>query len=611
MPELAREDYEAVRTRTASMGPFEAVRVRRNYRRDGSPIVVEFTSRTHSFASLGRNARITVIKDITERHDAEQTRALLAAIVESSNDAIASLGLDGIITTWNAAATRLFGYSVEEAVGKPFLIIVPPDRVEEDRSLVRRVAGGERIEGYETVRRRKDGVGVAVAVSLAPIRDEAGMVVGISRSARDLTAQKKAEDTLRRTEEQLRQAQKMEAVGRLAGGVAHDFNNMLSVILSYSSLLLTTMESDDPIRTDLDEIRQAAVRAADLTRQLLLFSRQQVVAPRVIDLNDLLAGMDKMLRRLVGEDVELEVVRAQALGQIRADPSNVEQVLMNLVVNARDAMPTGGTLTLETGNVDLDADYAREHVGSSAGAHVMLAVTDTGIGMDESTRAQIFEPFFTTKGPGKGTGLGLSTVFGITQQCGGSMWVHSELGQGTTFKVYFPREEAAATPQIAPFNPATLRGSETILLVEDQEQVRAVALGILKRSGYHVIVARDANEAVRLCERHPDTVHLLVTDVVMPQMSGAELASRLAETRPEMRVLCMSGYADDSIVRHGVLESGLPFLQKPFTPESLTRKVREVLSEGPRRMAVSRSGKFVASRTAASARLRKANDDRR
>jgi CheY-like chemotaxis protein len=359
---------------------------------------------------------------------------------------------------------------------------------------------------------------------------------------------------------------------------------MLSVILSYGELLQGDMKGDDPMRKDVEEITRAAQRAAALTRQLLLFSRQQVVQPRVLDLNETLAGMDRMLRRILGEDVELTSVPAPQLGRIRADPSNVEQVIMNLVVNARDAMPTGGQLTIETRNVDLDEVYAREHFGSAPGPHVMLAVSDSGTGMDKATQSRIFEPFFTTKGPGKGTGLGLSTVFGIAQQSGGSIWVYSEPGKGTTFKVYFPTviAEVDAPQQTLP--PVTLRGRETILLVEDEEQVRTVARGILERGGYRVLAAQNAAEALGLCDGHPGAIDLLITDVVMPQMSGPELARQIAKTRPETRVLCMSGYTDDSIVRHGVVESGVAFLQKPFTPDTLMRKVREVFNApGPER----------------------------
>ncbi|MDB5220149.1 MAG: two-component hybrid sensor and regulator [Myxococcaceae bacterium] len=397
------------------------------------------------------------------------------------------------------------------------------------------------------------------------------IAIGVHRSLGD--------DIRAGLEGQLRQAQKMEAVGRLAGGVAHDFNNVLSVILSYADLMLDTLGRDDPMRDDVDEIRKAGNRAADLTRQLLMFSRQQMLEPKVLDLNDVLSRMDKMLQRILGEDVELVFVAGLGLGRLRADPSSVEQVVMNLVVNARDAMPTGGKLTIETANVDLDEEFVRHHVDAKAGPYVMLAVSDTGIGMDAATRSRIFEPFFTTKPVDKGTGLGLSTVFGIAQQSGGCVYVYSEPGRGTSFKIYLPRvdrEIDVDKARVAVAVPVR-RGTETILLVDDDEQVRLVARGILRKNGYHVIDAKHAGEALLVCEQHVGTIHLLLTDVVMPQMSGPELAKRLAGSRPGMRVMCMSGYTDDSIVRHGILETEIAYLQKPITPESLTRKVREVL----------------------------------
>jgi len=397
-------------------------------------------------------------------------------------------------------------------------------------------------------------------------------------------ASKVSETRLAQSQEQLRQAQKMEAVGRLAGGVAHDFNNVLSVIIGYGDLLLQDLRPADPMRAEVEEIRKAGQRAAGLTRQLLMFSRQQVVEPRVIDLHEVLTSMDKMLQRILGEDVELVSMPPKAAGRVKADPSHIEQVILNLVVNARDAMPTGGKLTLETANVVLDEDYARSHLPAKAGPYVMLAVSDTGVGMDRETQARIFEPFFTTKDIGTGTGLGLSTVFGIVQQSGGNIWVYSEPGKGTTFKVYLPRVDDdvdAPKPHVA---PATLRGTETILLVEDEEQVRTVVVNILRRQGYRVFPAQHAGEALLLCESYPEAIDLLITDVVMPQMSGPELARRLARTRPGMKVLCMSGYTDDSIVRHGVLESGVAFLQKPVTPATLASKVREILDgEDPKK----------------------------
>jgi CheY-like chemotaxis protein len=369
----------------------------------------------------------------------------------------------------------------------------------------------------------------------------------------------------------------MDAVGRLAGGVAHDFNNLLSVILSYAEILLGDLKPLEPMRDEVEQIRRAAGRAADLTRQLLTFSRQQVVEPKVVDLNEVLVNMDKMLQRIIGKDVEMLLLCGRSLGRVRADPGSIEQVIMNLAVNARDAMPTGGKLTMETANVMINEQSASEHLGTSPGPHVMLAVTDTGMGMDRATQARIFEPFFTTKDKGKGTGLGLSTVFGIVQQSGGSIWVYSEPGKGTSFKVYFPRVDEAPDELRAQQPPRTLRGNETVLLVEDDEQVRAVAGGILRRHGYRVFDAKNGGEAMLFCEMHTDSIHLLISDVVMPHMSGPELARRLVVARPDMVVLCMSGYTDDSVFRHGVMDSDIAYLQKPITPESLTRKVREVL----------------------------------
>ena len=574
---LTGEGDESVRGRVADMAQAEISGTRRHRRKDGSEVTAQFTTRPLTFA--GRRARITVLSDVTASLEAEQTRALLAAIVASSNDAIISKRLDGVITSWNGAAERLFGYPAAEAVGTPITVLIPDDRLHEELSIQEQIAAGGRIDSFQTVRRRKDGSLVAVSVSIAPMHDASGKVVGASKTVRDLSIQRAAEERLRVTEEQLRQAQKMEAVGRLAGGIAHDFNNLLSVILSYADLMSMSIPAIDPVQADLSEIRKAGTSAAELTRQLLTFSRQQVIAPKVSDLNEILAGMDNMLQRILGEDVELVSSLAPSLGRVLVDPSNVEQVVMNLVVNARDAMPTGGQLTIETGNTELDAQFARDHFGAVAGPHVMLAVSDTGVGMDRATQARIFEPFFTTKAVGKGTGLGLSTVFGIAQQAGGSVWVYSEPGEGTTFKIYFPRVEDPLSVARSSTSPETLRGAETILLVEDQEQVRVVALGILERHGYHVIVAQNANDALHLARTHAGTIDLLLTDVVMPLLSGAELAKRISLLRPGINVLYMSGYTDDSVIRHGVLESCMAFLQKPFTVEGLTRKVREVLSE--------------------------------
>ncbi|HVY47407.1 MAG TPA: PAS domain S-box protein [Minicystis sp.] len=522
-------------------------------------------------ATVGPNECISFFLDITERRRTE-------AALRASEARYRLMFDESPMPKWvydaetlrvldvNATAVHDFGYSREEFLAMRITDLRPPEDVPAFLEAERGAAASPRFGVWRVRKRGGDTIQVEITKhSIALDGRLCRIAVG-----KDITERL-------RLEEQLRQSQKMEAIGRLAGGVAHDFNNVLSVILSYAEVLLEDIEPGQSMRADVEEIQSAGRRAADLTRQLLMFSRQQVLEPRVLDLTDVLKSMSKMLERLVGADVEIVSVTREPLGSVRADPSSVEQVIMNLVVNARDAMPTGGKLTLETHDVVLDEGYARAHVGAKPGPHVMLAVTDTGSGMDAATLGRIFEPFFTTKGIGKGTGLGLSTVFGIVQQSGGSIFVYSEPRVGTTFKIYLPRVDDAAdeVPEVEAV--AARGGSETILLVEDDEQVRVVARSILEKHGYRVLEARNAAEALSHAEHHPGPIHLLLSDVVMPQMSGPALAKRLAATRPDMKVLCMSGYTDDSIVRHGVIEAELAFLQKPFTPEALTKRVRDVL----------------------------------
>jgi nitrogen-specific signal transduction histidine kinase len=394
-----------------------------------------------------------------------------------------------------------------------------------------------------------------------------GAIVG---NLRDVTERK-------RLEEQFRQAQKMQAVGRLAGGIAHDFNNLLTIILGYCEIVLEGLRPSDPLHDLLEQIEKAGKRASVLTNQLLAFSRKQVLQPRVLELNVLVAEMEKMLGRLIGEDVDLAVAAAPDLWRIKADVGQMEQVLMNLAINARDAMTNGGKLTIETDNVELDDLYVSAHSESRPGEYVRLAVTDSGCGMDPVTMAQIFEPFFSTKGD-KGTGLGLATVYGIVKQSGGHIEVYSEVGIGTTFKVYLPRDYEDSTTHSASQAPKTIhQGNETVLLTEDEDAVRALAKLVLQRNGYRVLEARHGGEALLLCEQTQEVIDLLVTDVVMPNMNGRQVAERLKTIRPEMKVLFLSGYTDDAIVRHGVLDANMHFLQKPFTAEGLAQKVRTVL----------------------------------
>jgi CheY-like chemotaxis protein len=376
----------------------------------------------------------------------------------------------------------------------------------------------------------------------------------------------------------------MEAIGRLAGGVAHDFNNLLTVIKGYAGLLLSLQADESNQQSkDIEQIMQAAEQAATLTRQLLAFSRQQPLQPKIINLNQVMAYLEKMLRRLIGEDIDLTTTLADELGQVKADPGQIEQVIMNLVVNARDAMPQGGKLTVETANVELDESYTRHYVDVMPGAYVMLAVSDTGQGMNEETQSHIFEPFFTTKAPGHGTGLGLATVHGIVKQSNGHIWVYSEPGQGTVFKIYLPRVQnplELAQPDMP--STASLEGKETILLVEDNEMVRQLVRQVLDKNGYRVLVAHNGEAAIQVCKQDETLIHLLVTDVIMPGgMNGYEVAKLLTSFYPAMKVLYMSGYADEAIVRHGILEKGIDFLQKPFTPKILAQKVREVLDTAP------------------------------
>ncbi|HEY0465382.1 MAG TPA: response regulator [Polyangiaceae bacterium] len=470
----------------------------------------------------------------------------------------------------NEAALNHYGYSRDELATLTVAVLeaAPLSGPVEET--------GDGLEETAVLHKKRDGTLIWVELKVHDIELQ-GRAACLA-SVRDVTERKLAQAALRRTEEQLRQAQKMEAIGNLAGGVAHDFNNLLSVILGYTGLIIEEFKPGDPLRLDLEQVQSAGEKAAQLTRQLLAFSRKQMLELVVLDINRVVADIEKMLGRLIGEDVQVTVLTDLALGKVHADAGQIEQIIMNLVVNARDAMPMGGKLTIETANVELDRAYAEQHVDVKPGSYVMLAVTDTGTGMDEATRARVFEPFFTTKSKDRGTGLGLATVFGIVKQSGGHIWLCSEVGKGTTFRIYLPRNEQQRGAAQMPSLPVlVLTGSETVLLVEDDRHVRESALSILRRSGYNVLEAPTGGDALLLCEQYTAAIHLLITDVVMPRMSGRQLAEQLAPLRPEMRVLYMSGYTDHSIVHHGVLDAGIAFLQKPITRPKLLRKVREVL----------------------------------
>ena len=521
----------------------------------------------------GKTVRVYgAFQDITDRRRTDESRRLQSAALDAVADALVITDPTGVIEWVNPAFTRLTGYALEEARGK-----TPRDLVKSGKhdpaffqQFWETILAGRTWHG-EMINRRKDGSLYTERQAVTPILDTSGAITHFVAIKQDMT-----ERLL--LEAQFRQAQKMESVGLLASGIAHDFNNLLTVISGMSDLVLEQVSQDHPVHTDVQEIHRAAERAATLTRQLLAFSRRQILETRVLNLNQVVAGMESLLRRLLGEDIDLVIVPAPDLGSVKADPGQLEQVITNLAVNARDAMPHGGQLTIASQNVEIDEGYARQHsVAVPPGSYVRLAMSDSGIGIDEATRGRIFEPFFTTKGPGKGTGLGLSTVYGIVKQSGGFIWVYSEVGHGTSFTILLPHVNATAGTARPKSPPVSSSGTETILLVEDSAALRRIATRFLEPAGYTVLEAATGEEALRLLERYEEPVHLLLSDVVMPGMSGPQLAERIAQTRPPMKALYVSGYTDDTIVRHGVLDARVSFLNKPFTATALLRKVREVL----------------------------------
>ena len=533
--------------------------------------------------SMEQNSEVSELKGLLSvekgaRERAEQANRTLEewktryeAAIRSSGQILYDRDIGANQVTYGGNYQGVLGYSEQEMSGG---LLEWEDRIHPDdrvafRQQMERVISSLGPFHLEYRVRKKDGTYLTAKDNGYFISDHAGNLVRMVGFVVDITNQRIAE-------QRLLQAHKMEAIGNLAGGVAHDFNNLLTIMKGYSDLSLEQLEPDSPQRPNIEAILEAANRAAALTRQLLAFSRKQPLAPQVLDLNSAVANMDRMLRRLIGEDIILIAHLNPKVSYVKADPVQIEQIIMNLAVNARDAMPNGGNLIIETTNVEMDAEYADKQLGVPPGPYVMLAVSDSGMGMDEETRSHIFEPFFTTKEKDKGTGLGLSTVYGIVKQSGGYIWVYSEPGRGTSFKIYFPRVEAKLSSSEAPRVNKPKGGSETVLVVEDDEGVRTLARKILERDGYCVLEARDSVEAGSIAHQHRE-IDLMVTDVVMPGMSGRALAESMASRLPKMKVLFLSGYTDDAIVQHGILERDMYFLQKPFTADALSKKVRDLL----------------------------------
>jgi hypothetical protein len=558
-------------------------------RRNGSEFPVEIS--LSPVATENGTFVLSAIRDISDRkriaeelrraneelhrRTAEQLgeyRSRLALIIDSSEDAIIGKDLNGIITSWNKGAERIYGYTPEEAIGKHISLLAPSDRPDEIPEILEKIALGEGIEHCESVRVTKDGRRLDVSISVSPLRDAKGDVIGASAIARDITTQKRAES-------QLHQSQKMEAIGRLAGGVAHDFNNILGIINACAEFLRDRIDSTEESSLFVENIKKAVERGSSLTRQLLAFSRSSAVQPRVLDLNERLKDVSKLLRPLMGDDVEILVVSKSPTAVVEADPGQLDQIVVNLAVNARDAMPRGGKLILETGTAKFDEAFAEQHQSMTPGKYVLLAVSDTGSGMDGATVSRIFEPFFTTKEVGKGTGLGLATVYGIVKQSAGHILVYSELGHGTTFKIYLPSADhkvgLESKPEVETVCPK--RRGASILLVEDDEIMRSLTRQALEEHGYSVVETDDGKSALEWVQSHPGPIDLLLTDVVMRRLSGPELVDRLSASHPNLKVVYMSGYTGELIAEREVLKRGIILLEKPFTRAALLNTIHATL----------------------------------
>ncbi len=574
IPEEKKAEFETILRRTLDANGVKGIEVWRR-RKDGSPVLVNLSVAPLRDAQGRHTGFVGVLEDITERKRLEEEHRRLASAVENTAECVVITELDGTIVYVNPSFERVTGYTRAEAVGKnPRFLKSGRQDDAYYRHLWQTIEAGEVWAGC-FINRTKDGSLVETEAVISPVRDAAGRPAYYVAVERDVTRE-------RALQEQLRQVQKMEALGRLAGGVAHDFNNLLTAITGYSELLQAILPPQGRARDYLDEIRKAGGRAAALTQQLLAFSRRQPVEAHVLDLNAAIRDMHKMLRRLIGEDVELVLDLASDLGPVKADPGQIDQVLLNLTVNARDAMPRGGRVTISTANVELTETYTTQHATLAPGSYVALSVSDTGCGIDPEILPHIFEPFFTTKDRGKGTGLGLATVYGIVRQSGGSVSVSSQKGEGTVFRVYLPRVGVATDAErLAGHRPAARPASETILVVEDDDAVRNLVRMVLESRGYRVLEARGGVEALDRAREHGGPLHLLLTDIVMPEMSGHELAEHARALHPRLRVLYISGYADQEQARRGVRDPLAGYLPKPFSPETLERKVREVLDAVP------------------------------
>jgi len=545
--------------------------------KDGKEKIIHFI-----IVQLETGENLVTCEDVNEHKLAElkleEREEKYRLVVENSNEVILVVQ-NGWMKFLNQRTVETLGYSYEELISRPIGDLIYPEDRHEVLGYHQKKLKGERVPPSHVLRMvDREGRIRWFEMNTVAITWE-GRPATLNFLS-DITEKKQAEKQMGELQSQFLQYQKMEAIGRLAGGVAHDFNNILTVIKGYCQLSLLDLGKDDPVRGNVEAILKSTERASDLTRQLLAFSRRQIMDMKVFDLNILLQDLNKMLRRVIGEDIELVTVLGDPLGNVRADPGQIEQVMLNLAVNARDAMPSGGKLYIETANIELGETHARSHVDIVPGHYVMLSVSDTGVGMPPEVKERIFEPFFTTKEKGKGTGLGLSTVYGIVKQSGGDILVHSELGKGTTFKIYLPQvEEPLDQMRETAVEEELPSGNETILVVEDEEEVRKLSVKVLGRQGYDALEASNGGEALLICEQWREPIHLILIDVVMPQMSGPQLIDRLQKVRQGFKVLYMSGYSDDAIAHHGILKGGVSYIQKPFSADQLARKVREVLDQ--------------------------------